>query len=350
MNARSEFNGSRLAGYDGAATDDALAGMILPDIQRKAMEAVCDELQRLGTLIEDNTTGVSQQFQAIAADTTRQTDTIETLIASSETFPINGEHLSLTDVASGLQSSLAGLVSKISFLSSRGQTMIHAFEEVLSEVQAVHDSVSQINKINSRTNLLALNAKIEAAHAGAAGRGFSIVANEVRELAMHTNTVSTELRSRINRVQTVLGESFDLLKEIATIDLADENIFTNERVQMIVQGLINQHSQFTDALGDASATTERVTDEINSAVVRMQFQDRATQSIENLRSILGVVANSIIPAADTGLNGAEMLEKLERAILLGDMKQRVHARITGIANAKASTAESSANDRDIELF
>lgn len=324
--------------------------MVLPDVQRKAMEAVCDELQRLGNLIEDNTTGVSQQFQTIAADTSRQTDIIETLIASARTFPVNGEQLALTDVAADLQSSLASLVSKISFLATRGQTMIQAFEAILHEVKAVHDSVSQINRINSQTNLLALNAKIEAVHAGPAGRGFSIVANEVRELASHTNTVSTELRARINRVETALGDSFSLLKEIASIDLADENVFTNDRIRMVVQGLISQHDQFTEALGGASATTERVTDEINAAVVRLQFQDRATQSIDNLRSVLGIVAKSISPSTDSGPDGAALLDRLERAILLGDMKQRVHSRIAGTTNDNEAPGGTSQDVSSVELF
>ena len=339
----------------GISPKEGTGGIVLPEVQRKAMEAVCDELQRLGNLIEDNTTGVSRQFQAIAVDTSHQTEIIGTLMASTRTFPINGEQLSLTDVASGLQSSLASLVSKISFLATRGQTMIQAFEAILHEVKAVHGSVSQINRINAQTNLLALNAKIEAAHAGAAGRGFSIVANEVRELALHTNTVSTELRTRITRVETALGDSFSLLKEIASIDLADENVFTNERIQMVVQGLINQHDQFADALGGASATTERVTGEINAAVVRMQFQDRATQSIDNLRSVLGIVAGSISQSTDpgsedSGADGAALLEKLERAILLGDMKQRVHARVVGVINDREAPRGQSGDDGSIELF
>lgn len=333
-----------------APSRDGAGSIDLPHVQRQAVEAACDELQRLNSLIEDNTTGVSRQFQAIAADTARQTDLIETLMSSAQTFPINGEQLALTDVTAGLQSSLASLVGKIALLASRGQTMIEAFESILREVKAVHESVSQINKINAQTNLLALNAKIEAAHAGPAGRGFSVVANEVRELALHTNTVSAELRARINRVETAVGDSFALLREIANIDLADENVFTNERIQMIVQGLLSQHDQFADALGGASATTERVTDEINAAVVRMQFQDRATQSIENLRSMLGIVAHSILPSTDPGRDGTALLEKLERAILLGDMKHRVHARILGLANDNETPREQSQNECSVELF
>lgn len=326
------------------------AGTPLPDVLGKALESVSGELRRLGKLIEDNTKGVSEQFQAIATDTARQTDTIEALMTSSGELQIGGESLALTDVATGLQESLATLVGKISFLSSRGQRMIKALEDVFREFQVVHESVAQINKINARTNLLALNAKIEAAHAGAAGRGFAIVANEVRELASHTNAVSSELHTRIKRVETVLGESFTLLKEIATIDLADENTFTNERVQSIVQGLVQQHGQFTDALGEASATTERVTDEINSAVVRMQFQDRADQCIHNLRAVLDVVGASISQGAHAPA-GHAVLERIEQAILLGDMKQRLHAHVLGLPAPPEEVASPKADaGNEIEMF
>lgn len=326
---------------------------LLPEVQHRALAAVMDELSRLSALIEENATGVSTQFQGIAENTTRQTETIQSLISSTTGIEVNGKIMPLTEVASGLQDSLGSLVGKIIFLSSRGMTMVYALEDVLAEMSSVTECVGQIDKINSRTNLLALNAKIEAAHAGEAGRGFSIVANEVRELATHTNTISNDLRTRIRKVTAGLGNSFALLKEISTIDMSEENLLTNERIKMIVQGLIDQHARFTGALGDASALTERVTTEINAAVVRMQFQDRATQNIQNIRAILDVVSDSISEARhNPAMASGTIVERVGKAVTLGDMKQRVVARIDGrqVVPEPAFVPGSSTNDNDIELF
>ncbi len=335
-----------IAGMPGGSALDAL----LPDIQSRALSAVMEELTRLSKMIEDNTTGVTAQFQGIAENTTQQTEAMQDLIVSTATVEVNGDAVPLTDIASGLQDSLSGLIGKIIFLSSRGMRMVYALEDILGEMGSVSESVAQIDKINSRTNLLALNAKIEAAHAGAAGRGFSIVANEVRELATHTNIISTELRARITKVRTGLTDSFELIKEISTIDLSEENVQTSERIKMIVQGLVAQHGRFSTALGDASALTGRLTEEVNTAVVKLQFQDRATQEIQNIRSILEVVAQSI-PQARTnpGLNSSAMVDRLGRVVTLGDMKRRVLARIEGQSAAPEPTAGSH-NDNDIELF
>lgn len=118
----------------------------------------------------------------------------------------------------------------------------------------------------------------------------------------------------------------------------------------VVFGFVKCHLSGKYALRGASATTKRVADEIDATVTRMPFQDRATQSIDNLRSVLGIVANSIFPSTDPAPDGSALLKKLERAILLGDMKQRVHSRITGMANDSDPPMEPSGDSGSVELF
>lgn len=335
----------------GRASPLASLAALVPDVQHQAIVAAMDELSALSSLIEDNAAGVSQQFLGIAANTTRQTEIIQSLISDTSQIEINGEAFTLSDVASGLQDSMSSLVGKILFLSSRGMTMVYALEDVMAEMREVTASISQIEKINSRTNLLALNAKIEAAHAGAAGRGFSIVANEVRELAAHTNAISTELKDRVRKVSTGLTDSFSLLKEISTIDMSEENVLTNERIKMIIQGLLEQHARFADVLGSTSTMTEQVTGEINAAVTRMQYHDRATQCLQNISSVLSVVAQSINEARNNPtISPQDVTQRLDKVVTLGDMRRRVMARIKGEALPPESPPISGVQTPDIELF
>ncbi len=325
----------------GLQPDDSVATM-----RRLTLEAVSQVLQGVSDLIETNSTGVSARFGKIAGDAAMQTAGIRDLIDRTSTIEVDGERVALTSLASELQGALAELVRKIIFLSSRGMAMVYALEDVLDEVQQVRKSVANIEKLNSQTNLLALNAKIEAVHAGDAGRGFAVVANEVRQLAQRTNEISGDLHQRITRVTAGLDNSFSLLKEISTIDMSEENVFANERINMIVDSLVKQHAMFSEALELASVNTGQLTNEIRDAVVKMQFQDRATQEIQSIRQVMGILAQSL----STPAGGRSIDAEIDRTLTLGDVKARILAKVHGLPPPAESLRADASDAGEIDLF
>jgi methyl-accepting chemotaxis protein len=348
-------SGAFASSASGQPAQAAFSGLV-PELQSRALGAIMEELTSLSTLIEENASGVSAQFQAIAADAGRQSEALEVLAMSGASITVGGKEMRLSDIATDLQDALGQLVGKIGFLSSHGIRMVGALEAVLTEMGAVNKSVAQISAISSRTNLLALNAKIEAAHAGAAGRGFSVVADEVRELATHTSQISAELNDRIRKVSGELSGSFATFKEIASIDMSDENTFAKDRIQTMVEGLVQQHELFSGALENSSEMTGRLTGEINQAVIRMQFQDRAMQEIQNIRTVLKAVIESIIAAAQasdgtTAGAGDMLLRSIDEGVTLGAMKSRIFKLIHGTAHTPSETGSKDSSDESgIELF
>ena len=131
----------------------------------------------------------------------------------------------------------------------------------------IGEVVKTITAIAQQTNLLALNATIEAARAGEAGRGFAIVANEVKELAKETAAATTDIVARIDVIQ---GDSRAAIDAITRI--------------MSIMGRI---SEAQDAIASAVEEQTATTSEIGRNV-----SEAATGSAEIARSICGVAASA----------------------------------------------------------
>ena len=86
--------------------------------------------------------------------------------------------------------------------------------ELVDAATRIGESVQLINNIASQTNLLALNATIEAARAGEAGRGFSVVASEVKSLASRTAKATQEITGQITAIQTATNNVVEAIKGI----------------------------------------------------------------------------------------------------------------------------------------
>lgn len=108
-------------------------------------------------------------------------------------------------------------------------------ESLSNAAQKIGDVVKLISDIAEQTNLLALNATIEAARAGEAGKGFAVVASEVKTLASQTAKATDEISEQIGSIQTATGETVTAIRDIGTVI---ENV--NSTIDMIAQATQQQ--------------------------------------------------------------------------------------------------------------
>jgi len=304
----------------------------LSAVQQRALMALVGEVGSISTDVQDNVEDLSQRFQRIAEQSREQVDSVQHLSQAARVVEVDGETVPLEAVAASLGELLSDLIEKIIQLSSRGVSMVYTLDDVMGELRLVEGSVHKIDKINHQTRLLALNAKIEAARAGEMGAGFSVVADEVRVLSTSVDALSSDLKRQLKSITGGLARSYGILQEIATIDMSEQNLQANDRVNTMVASLIAQNAQMSAILGRSATASAEISTAISSAVVSMQFQDKTAQRLDNLGRILNGLVDAqqalhdqcaACEAAPTDARDMDWLRRLIGQISLGDLQRKM---------------------------
>ncbi len=163
--------------------------------------------------------------------------------------------------------------------------------ELGEQAQSIGQIMTVISDIADQTNLLALNAAIEAARAGEAGRGFAVVADEVRKLAEKTMTATQEVGSAINAIQSSTNKSLESMQHTSQMvststGLTREAREALSRILDIIGNTVDQVQAIATAAEEQSATSEQInrgTDEINS--IANETADAMVQSASAIEAL-----------------------------------------------------------------
>jgi methyl-accepting chemotaxis protein len=162
------------------------------------------------------------------------------------------------------------------------------FTSMLGIIQSVEGLVGDIATINSQTNLLALNAAIEAARAGEAGRGFAVVADEVRSLSKRTDGFSAQIGSLVSQ----LGDAVESVR--SNVDtVTNFDVSSQAAAQAQISGMWKDVEALADDANERSKRVAGVAGEIdgmvNASIVQLQFEDITMQQLQQLYERLDVM-------------------------------------------------------------
>lgn len=163
------------------------------------------------------------------------------------------------------QDYVQGSVLKMRELSSDMAKSAEAITEVEERVAAISNVVGTIQGISEQTNLLALNAAIEAARAGEAGRGFAVVADEVRNLAQNTQKATVEIQDMISYLQASANSAVELMEK--SVVEAAEGVSLVSSAGSELGGIVDQVKQINGMnyeIADAAGEQTNVAEEMNT--------------------------------------------------------------------------------------
>ncbi|MCM2681062.1 methyl-accepting chemotaxis protein [Echinimonas agarilytica] len=222
----------------------------------------------------------SRQTTAVLSDITQELSKISDAVESNARETESSMELSLTGVAEVLAAS-----EQTSEAATLGFNELSSLSASVEDVSAILDV---IRNIADQTNLLALNAAIESARAGVHGRGFSVVADEVRQLAFKTQnslTEITDILSTLTESSQRLGGSITQVKEASGHQrtIAEQLMQTSEKVK----------EQSHQAVNAAHQASEFVRDQAEHVELFNQAMDSVQQQVEGARGLAGNIRDDV---------------------------------------------------------
>ena len=266
----------------------------------------------------DATDGVSQKIQSQTRSLTQASSSMEQIFANIESV-------------TGISRTRSRAAEELSTMADKGKEKmsetLRSVETIASSAQVIQELIGVINKIASQTNLLAMNAAIEAAHAGDAGRGFSVVADEIRKLAEQSAISAKEIRKNLNNILGTITGTEEVAKKTESMFLAlvrEVNTQSQGLVEVlsameeisqgsnvVMQSLLELKDDGQDVQEKSSFIASQVGDLRRTFDLTAGLMTESRQGIEGIAQAMHDVSSSLVLVAEAGDKNRELVTLLK---------------------------------------
>jgi len=292
------------------------AGQLLCQLatMQATLKAMLDQIQEASRQMDQRCSQLESEVALVAAKSQQQLDDVQSVAAATEEFSQSVQEVAghAGDTASAAQNS-ERLVEESNTQIGRSMAVTNRVVEAvtgssatLHELNTAIDQIGQITQvikeIADQTNLLALNAAIEAARAGEAGRGFAVVADEVRKLAERTTTSTADITGNIGAIQGATHEAVSRMEQAVReveegIGMMRESVAglegitaASQQVSAMARQISEASQQQSIASQEVNGSMEHISVLIEQNTATAQEAQRATEALvstaEGLRAIL----------------------------------------------------------------
>lgn len=233
------------------------------------------EIERTRTLIRDSVAKLGGSFEAVNRKSREQSGVVARLV---ERTGDDSGSIDITRFAQQAAQQMEQLVEALEAASGQSGVTVSHIDAMAGHLDGIFSLLEDVKSIADQTNLLALNAAIEAARAGEAGRGFAVVADEVRNLSERSTAFNEQIRKLAHSSKESIAKVRETVSQTASRDLDRARGARAESAAMLdrVDGI---HRSLGNGIRDIADCGRAIDASVADAVRSLQFEDIATQAL-----------------------------------------------------------------------
>lgn len=310
----------------------------LGDVMDEELREVEADVVRVQGLISDAVQDLSASFTQLHRLSQHQFEALHQALQTQRIRIGEGEEESdlVTALIDQSDMVLSGFVQMLVEVSKLSVQTAHHMDDMVVHLDSIFSLLDQSRSIADQTNLLSLNASIEAARAGDAGRGFAVVADEVRQLSMRAGKFNDAIVAKIGEAKNSVSRVQETVTAMAARDMS-----ATLREKDRITGLFNHVDQSSKALqlklDDLSGVAGDLDVAVGEAVRSLQFEDMSRQALDAARASLQRLDEVVVMMRESKSDEELSRRIVESKVRWDDAKRR-------------SVSQTSMDEGSVELF
>lgn len=300
-----------------------------------------EDLNSLSNMQNDALATLGDAFARFKTDLDEQQNLVEGLLYGSQAETESSSHGRMSNFAEDTLKTLNSFVGTSVQTSADLMEMLERVSELSEGMPELMKVLADIDSIAEQTNLLALNAAIEAARAGEHGRGFAVVADEVRALSSRSAEFSRTIQVNLNAMNKRIENLVDDVSKIASQDMS-YILRAKKEVEVAIELLMEKSKSDQLVTQQLEVLSTDLSRALNDAMRAMQFEDMSSQTIQHTSS----EQSHLLLLVEALRTGADDPREFHRAL---------HTRMEEFRDARTQrksnpVSSNSMDSGDIDLF